>query len=500
MAQGAAEGIYQGIGQGLDTVADTIRSNKQNQSLIRDQQADQLTEQIKSIADNIARVGGKDKPEAAPLIEQLNATVQKHNALFPPHESGALIQRIQKMMGHKPGAPRPDVRAGMTPEAAMATSPRPAYSTTRAGQMEQAGTNRDIYQGQSDLEEKIRQEHNDRTVAKARELGLDEETIKQLVATQAGVPAGLLKPPPEHSGNFDTIEGKLADGTPFSYQRSKFDGHVVDMAGNKLDPSVLNGFVVSPKSAAVKNKQAWIMRDGKPLSVMLDANNHMVPGTENPDAVPPPSLFGRMSSTSVYMDDGFGNIIELPKTTISGPIGTSPSAPPSAAPGVASGTPVASSAPRAGLPQTPAEARQMLPPPGGRTVAPKASKPYLAAKADVDKAAGIVELAKAAAVKKSALSDRNLAIRMAREASGRFSMAEYDTMIKNAGLGSTFEQWMNNISGGQLPDNVRNQLIAVANDNLAAAQAELKSSGGGPPTGGSPSPTAGGKDPLGLGL
>jgi len=121
----------------------------------------------------------------------------------------------------------------------------------------------------------------------------------------------------------------------------------------------------------------------------------------------------------------------------------------------------------------------MLPPPGGRVAAPKATKPYQEAKINFDKASGIVSLAQAAAAKKSALSDRNLAIRMAREASGRFSMAEYDTMIKNAGLGNTFEQWMNNLSGGQLPDNIRAQLISVANDNLAAAQAELDSASGG---------------------
>jgi hypothetical protein len=113
-------------------------------------------------------------------------------------------------------------------------------------------------------------------------------------------------------------------------------------------------------------------------------------------------------------------------------------------------------------------------------IASKASKPYQEAKVNFDKATGIVDLAKAAAEKKSALSDRNLAIRMAREASGRFSMAEYDTMIKNAGLGNTFEQWMNNITSGALPDNIRNQLISVAYDNQRSAKAALDSASGKP--------------------
>ncbi len=126
MAEGVAEGVATGIGEGLNTIASQIRYNQQQQNLARDKQADDLTVQIKSIADNIAKVGGKDAPEAAPLIEQLNKAVQAHNELFPPHESGALIQRIQKMMGHKPGAPQQDVRAQMTPAGAMATSPAPS--------------------------------------------------------------------------------------------------------------------------------------------------------------------------------------------------------------------------------------------------------------------------------------------------------------------------------------------------------------------------------------
>ncbi len=126
MAQGAAEGIVTGIGEGLASIGNQIRANRQQQVLDRDGQADQLTEQIKSIADNIARMGGKDTPEAAPLVQQLNETVQKHNALFPAHESGALIQRIQKLMGHKPGAPREDPRADVTAEGAMAAAPMKA--------------------------------------------------------------------------------------------------------------------------------------------------------------------------------------------------------------------------------------------------------------------------------------------------------------------------------------------------------------------------------------
>jgi hypothetical protein len=126
MAEGAAEGIAVGLGEGLNTIANQMRYNQQQKVAARDKQADDLTLQIKSIADNIAKVGGKDAPEAQPLIDQLNTAVNAHNALFQTHESPALIQRLQKMMGHKPGAPQQDPRAQVTPAGAMAAAPMPA--------------------------------------------------------------------------------------------------------------------------------------------------------------------------------------------------------------------------------------------------------------------------------------------------------------------------------------------------------------------------------------
>lgn len=125
MAQGAAEGIVEGIGSGLDTIASQLRFNQQQRMKSRDEQADDLSEQIKSIANNIAKVGGKDAPEAQPLIEQLHQTVAQHNALYPAHETPALLQRLKTLTGHRPGtpAPTPDPRAGLTAEGAMSAAP-----------------------------------------------------------------------------------------------------------------------------------------------------------------------------------------------------------------------------------------------------------------------------------------------------------------------------------------------------------------------------------------
>lgn len=123
MPEGAALGIGEGIGQGLGDIATSLREKHARQRTDRDTAADKLEEQIRGISDNIAKVGGKDAPEAKGLIDQLNTTVKQHNSLFLPHEAPMLMQRIEKFFGHQPGAPKADPRAGMTAEASMAQAP-----------------------------------------------------------------------------------------------------------------------------------------------------------------------------------------------------------------------------------------------------------------------------------------------------------------------------------------------------------------------------------------
>lgn len=496
---GVGEGIAVGLGEGLGGVGDLLHNRRVERIKTRDQEADALTEQIKSIADNIQRVGGKSSPDAAPLVQQLEQTVRQHNALFPPHEAPALIGRLQKLMGHKPGQPRVDARSQLTPDIAMATATRPAYNTTDTYKRHENELQGEFATINSGVQQKINESQNNAIIAWGQKHGLGQDQLSELTATLAGIPASIMKPQADKSGAWTTITGQLADGTPFSYQRSGFDGSIKAMNGGDLNPAVLNGFKVDPKTAP-KNKQAWIIRDGKPLSVMLDPQNHPIPGTENPDAVPPPSLFGRITTTDFITDDGFGNIVSIPKTTTSTPMGFG------GAPGQ---TPAAGAAPAAGAPvpfKSPGEARSaMQPPAAGTTPAPRpgptivgshATASQKSAKTDYDKALGVVKLAEDAMKNPTALTDKNLAISLARNASGRFSMAEFDTMIQSAGLGNSFEQWMNNITSGKLTDNIRGQLVRVAHDNAAAAEAALKAAG----ENGAPKTTVDDKDPLALGL
>ena len=123
MPVGAGAGIGIGIGQGLGELGDAITRRRERQANERDKQADAYEQQARDIAANIAKVGGKDSPEAAPLMQQLTDVVTKHNSLYPPHETPALIARIQKFVGKKPSAPTPDPRAGSTVEGVLAATP-----------------------------------------------------------------------------------------------------------------------------------------------------------------------------------------------------------------------------------------------------------------------------------------------------------------------------------------------------------------------------------------
>jgi hypothetical protein len=116
-------GIGTGIGAGISEFTKNFMAARQARDQERELRADKFEAQAKDIAANIQKLGGINAKEAAPYVQQLRDIVGQHNALYPPHETPALIQRIQRSFGGKPGAPRPDLRAGMTAEGVMAGAP-----------------------------------------------------------------------------------------------------------------------------------------------------------------------------------------------------------------------------------------------------------------------------------------------------------------------------------------------------------------------------------------
>lgn len=103
---------------------------------------------------------------------------------------------------------------------------------------------------------------------------------------------------------------------------------------------------------------------------------------------------------------------------------------------------------------------------GGR-VTPSQSK----ADDVVNKAAQLVSVADDASKNPTAAKDKNLALAIIRGAAGRVNMQEYNILTQKAGLGNSLEAWANSATTGQLPTDVRNQLVQVAHSNFNAAKA-----------------------------
>lgn len=65
---------------------------------------------------------------------------------------------------------------------------------------------------------------------------------------------------------------------------------------------------------------------------------------------------------------------------------------------------------------------------------------------------------------------KQVALRLIKDAAGRVNMQEYDVMTKRAGLANTLVQWANNVTTGKLPNDVFSALVAATHKNLKSAQ------------------------------
>lgn len=132
MASGVGTGVGIGIGDALSSLGDAITQHRQKNEQDREKQADALEAQARDIAANINKMGGRDAPEAANFVNQLSETVKNRNALYGPHETPALIARIQKFMGKTPAPAKLDSRsAAYSSQGVLAAAPQssaPAYT------------------------------------------------------------------------------------------------------------------------------------------------------------------------------------------------------------------------------------------------------------------------------------------------------------------------------------------------------------------------------------
>ena len=111
-------------------------------------------------------------------------------------------------------------------------------------------------------------------------------------------------------------------------------------------------------------------------------------------------------------------------------------------------------------------------------------------------AVGLVEYAdKVQKHPNNAQEQRDFAIKMERVMSGRFQTAAYDLEVKNSGIANTFQQWVNDIKTGALPQQIVDHLVESAHDYKDSMAAEVAAAKGTSPdsSGGSSTPNAGDK-------
>lgn len=111
-------------------------------------------------------------------------------------------------------------------------------------------------------------------------------------------------------------------------------------------------------------------------------------------------------------------------------------------------------------------------------------------------AVGLVEYAdKVQKHPDNAQEQRDFAIKMERVMSGRFQTAAYDLEVKNSGIANTFQQWVNDIKTGALPQQIVDHLVESAHDYKDSMAAEVAAAKGTSPdsSGGSSTPNSGDK-------
>jgi hypothetical protein len=111
---------------------------------------------------------------------------------------------------------------------------------------------------------------------------------------------------------------------------------------------------------------------------------------------------------------------------------------------------------------------------GGRLTAPEAK-----AKTEYDEAVKLANIADDTLAHPSAAKDKSLALTIVRGAAGRVNMAEIDLLTKKYGIANTLEAWANSATTGELPIEIRKQLVGLTHTYLNGAKAGLDAASGG---------------------
>jgi hypothetical protein len=439
-------GILENLAQGFAQAADAPEAAAGIQRVKDDRRATQheeleanthsILQDVKRLQDRRAALD-KTSPSYSKDLADIDASLNQHMAAFhnlyhPDKNPGALAHLGGFIKTHLAGQKTPQVPA--TPGEAKQSMAQLQSSAAGPGETPQ----------------------NPYLVKKKQitEAGGTPEQVERGVF-------GTEKAEPEAWKLVDVI---MPDGTVKTVQHNEKDRRFADLAGNPIPNDQLAGAKLAPKTTAHPIR-AWVSRNGKPTSVLLDpATNKIVPGSENPDISPPASMAGRITTGFYHFVDENGNIHQVQETHTSTPAAQAGESVPKTA-GEAK-TKASATAPKdnvIGHKETAVQA--------------DAHKKYITAFSLSQKADEVAKNPN------DAVNQKRLAVALERIAAGRFTTQALDYIIK-AGWGNTIEQWANNPSTGALPSDVMRQLIDGAHqerDSSKAAWDESRKGGEGSP-------------------
>ena len=430
MADGVGTGIGIGIGQGLGEIGDAIRARRDRQRDDREKQADALHAKGVQIASKLlesgyttrhdAQAGGpilidaktgqlaqQAPPEVGNLFNELVSTSKQATALFPPNEPNAIAQHFRKWLKQPQAEAKPNPRAAeFTPEGFTAEAPAPKY-TGAAGDFIQLAR----------LATDPSQPEEVRSAAR--------EQLKQGNGWQPTKTPPFVVSPEEAKGR-----------RPGVYRQVEKNGKTA----TELMPGVPTSAVESPApEKALKISETGgvdYVQDPKTNKTYMKDD---IDDPNTPDDVN--KVLKRQVAARKAKDDAEASkIAEQEK-------------------------------------RDEKRYEQQAKIQANAFANAYAQKDYAEAEsikktADTryNNALALDAFANDALKSHDAAKDKLLAGRLIRESEGRFNPAQYDNLTKNAGLGNTFEQWMNNVESGQLTDTMRQSLVNAAHALLASAK------------------------------
>lgn len=296
----------------------------------------------------------------------------------------------------------------------------------------------------------------------AQKHSVPPEAVQELTEHLAGVPTPKVAKPMVGAKPYKGADGKyyisVQDPTDSSIRAEAMPpDYVPPPPTEHQSNSRLESFVRSqfPKGASA-NQRVWAMKFLAQLDHPATRSSH--------------------ESIQYNTETGEPSIVDLTNTSRKDYGAAGPPPPDEAAPGAA---PAAATTPA--TPRTlRAQAKAAITPPAAAGSAKP--DPRLAGlhhntstqnkgDEDVRSATKLVSMADQALSAHSAALDKVFLGSMQRLIEGRFNQGAYDNLSKKYGLVNTFEGWMNSLTNGAFPDEVRAELVQAAHANLTAAQA-----------------------------